>query len=161
MVAQLSPVMAWRFGDDEELWRAFEWWSEMGRVIVFGGKSSSNSSIYEKQVAFDPNIFCALITSLLQSPPSPPSFCSSHASFINTKTYPPPPPPPLPTTLPLHHPDRIPPQQPSPWSHMTLKYSYKLKTKTPTSRNPKPRIFSLATLAARDWTFSTYLNQTA
>ena len=112
--------------DDDELWRALEWWSEMGRLIVFGGgndqSSSRDSSIYAKQVIFNPNVMSALIASLLQSVPSNASFCATHPPFINMQTFPAPPASPPASALPTHHLDRVVQTITSPWLQITHTY---------------------------------------
>jgi hypothetical protein len=114
--------------DDDELWRAFEWWSDMGRVIVFGGGNDKSSSrdigIYAKQVTFNPNVMTALITSLLQSSPLSASFCATNPPFINTQTYPLLPASPASSPRPFHHPNRVASTPTSPWFQMTLKYDH-------------------------------------
>ena len=126
---QLSPVAAWRLKEDEDMWRACEWWSDVGRVIVVGGGGNgSSSSIYEKQMTFNPNVIHDLMNSLLHPPPTPPS-SSICPPFINTTTYPCSPPPPS-SPLPRHHPDQPPSPPPSPWTHLTPKcYLSQPKTK--------------------------------
>ncbi len=124
---QLSPVAAWRLKDDEEMWMACEWWSDVGRVIVVGGggngssSSSSSSSIYDKQMTFNPNVINDLMKAILQTPPSQLPGTSICPPFINTTTYPCPPRPPS-SPLPRHHPDRPPSPPLSPWTHLSPKY---------------------------------------
>ncbi len=137
---QLQPVMAWRLADDEELWKGFEWWSDIGRVVVFGGgvnrSSGSNAigrggSIYDKLVVFNPNAILGLLAFLLSTPPPPQSqpHFSSSLPFLNIAAYP------LispysasssssssSSSSPDHDSDLSSP--PSPWTFLTQKYSF-------------------------------------
>jgi hypothetical protein len=135
---QLQPVMAWRLADDEELWKGFEWWSDIGRVVVFGGgvvdrSSGANAvgrggSIYDKLVVFNPNAILGLLAFLLSTPPplQPQPHFSSALPFLNIAAYP------LispysasssSSSSPPDH-DSDPSSLPSPWTFLTQKYSF-------------------------------------
>ncbi len=149
-ILQLQPVMAWRLADDAELWKGFEWWSDIGRVIVFGGGGDRSSgadivsrggSIYDKLVVFNPNAITALLASLLSTPPPPQSqpHFSSSLPFLNIAAYPSIFPYPASSSSsssssspPDHDSDQSSP--PSPWTFLTQKYSFFYSTLFPTSK---------------------------